>query len=79
MYIWNLQTKEIVQKLQGHTGERGALGRPHTHVYTARVRGHAVCFSSSSASSWPRGCSLFRSGWQVALSELLSGQGQVRL
>lgn len=22
VYIWNLQTKEIVQKLQGHTGER---------------------------------------------------------
>lgn len=21
VYIWNLQTKEIVQKLQGHTGE----------------------------------------------------------
>ena len=37
VYIWNLQTKEIVQKLQGHTGERGvcccrhfsaALGAP---------------------------------------------------
>lgn len=23
VYIWNLQTKEIVQKLQGHTGELG--------------------------------------------------------
>lgn len=22
VYIWNLQTKEIVQKLQGHTGKR---------------------------------------------------------
>jgi WD40 repeat protein len=22
VYIWNLQTKEVVQKLQGHTGER---------------------------------------------------------
>jgi len=21
VYIWNLQTKEVVQKLQGHTGE----------------------------------------------------------
>ena len=22
VYIWNLQTKEIVQKLEGHTGKR---------------------------------------------------------
>ena len=22
VYIWNLQTKEIVQKLQGHTGKQ---------------------------------------------------------
>lgn len=27
VYIWNLQTKEIVQKLQGHTGELGSCGR----------------------------------------------------
>lgn len=25
VYIWNLQTKEIVQKLQGHTGTADAL------------------------------------------------------
>lgn len=74
VYIWNLQTKEIVQKLQGHTGERGDPGRPHTHIYTARVRCHAICFSSSSSVFWwPRGRPPFRSGWQVALSEVPSG------
>ena len=25
VYIWNLQTKEIVQKLEGHTGQSGFL------------------------------------------------------
>lgn len=30
VYIWNLQTKEIVQKLQGHTGEL------HSAVLAAR-------------------------------------------
>lgn len=25
VYIWNLQTKEIVQKLQGHTGKHANL------------------------------------------------------
>jgi WD40 repeat protein len=25
VYIWNLQTKEVVQKLQGHTGEAVVL------------------------------------------------------
>ena len=29
VYIWNLQTKEIVQKLQGHTGEWGVCCRCH--------------------------------------------------
>jgi WD40 repeat protein len=27
VYIWNLQTKEIVQKLQGHTGDYCVLIR----------------------------------------------------
>lgn len=27
VYIWNLQTKEIVQKLQGHTGEQTPFQR----------------------------------------------------
>ena len=26
VYIWNLQTKEIVQKLDGHSGESGNAG-----------------------------------------------------
>lgn len=26
VYIWNLQTKEIVQKLQGHTGKEEDFG-----------------------------------------------------
>ena len=31
VYIWNLQTKEIVQKLEGHTGQ------PHTTTTVASV------------------------------------------
>lgn len=32
VYIWNLQTKEIVQKLQGHTGEQSFGDGPHEWV-----------------------------------------------
>jgi len=28
IYLWNLQTKEIVQKLEGHTGKRIWPARP---------------------------------------------------
>ena len=28
VYIWNLQNKEVVQKLAGHTGESGIPSRP---------------------------------------------------
>lgn len=32
VYIWNLQTKEIVQKLQGHTGKVARMPA-HTTVF----------------------------------------------
>lgn len=40
VYIWNLQTKEIVQKLQGHTGEH------------RENRGHTGWCSGSSVGYW---------------------------
>ena len=36
IYIWNLQTKEIVQKLEGHTGKR----RFKLSIYYMYLHGH---------------------------------------
>lgn len=58
VYIWNLQTKEIVQKLQGHTGELAA-GPGRLLTAAVGVQGLSLIQSLSSALWWPAGhCSL---------------------
>ena len=43
VYIWNLQTKEIVQKLEGHDGENLlVLNRLH---YLTQFQCVRMCFS----------------------------------
>lgn len=43
VYIWNLQTKEIVQKLQGHTGELEDVCGPCARVCAGTASGAPEC------------------------------------
>lgn len=76
MYIWNLQTKEVVQKLQGHTGEpRRARAARSRRPLGRRGAGTSVSRAGFRLSSLsppvPAG-----SGWGVGLSGPPAGQGQ---
>ena len=85
MYIWNLQTKEIVQKLQGHTGELEDVCSHVPACAPGRLPGHqsvVLCrllLWCCLALWWPGRRHWSVSGRQGALSQLPSGQGQAQL
>lgn len=62
MYIWNLQTKEVVQKLQGHTGEPRARAAPSQWPLVQRRETALRCLASGSASR-PSALQRLRGEW----------------